>query len=48
MLPYDFFMVLEKKGDSEPFRSNDNMKSLPVSSAKTDFEQPGRTPSRIR
>ena len=25
MLPYDFFMVLEKKGDSEPFRSNDNM-----------------------
>ncbi|MEO5654590.1 MAG: di-heme-cytochrome C peroxidase [Nitrosospira sp.] len=25
MMPYDFFMVLEKKGTSEPFRSNENM-----------------------
>lgn len=25
MMPYDFFMVLEKKGTTEPFRSNENM-----------------------
>jgi len=25
LMPYDFFMVLEKPGTSEPFRSNENM-----------------------
>ena len=41
MLPYDFFWYWRKKAIPSRFDPSDNIGNrLPVSSAKTDFEQP--------
>lgn len=44
MLPYDFFMVLEKKGESEPFRSNENMNRYRYLPQKSTSSNPDGLP----
>ena len=44
MMPYDFFMVLEKKGTSEPFRSNENMNGYRYLPQKTTSSNPDALP----
>jgi hypothetical protein len=44
MMPYDFFMVLEKKGSSEPFRSNENMNRYRYLPQKATSSNPDALP----
>ena len=44
MMPYDFFMVLEKKGTSEPFRSNENMNRYRYLPQKATSSNPDALP----
>ena len=44
MMPYDFFMVLEKKGTPEPFRSNENMNGYRYLPQKTTSSNPDALP----
>jgi mono/diheme cytochrome c family protein len=44
MMPYDFFMVLEKKGAPEPFRSNENMNRYRYLPQKATSSNPDALP----
>ena len=44
MMPYDFFMVLEKKGTSEPFRSSENMNRYRYLPQKATSSNPDALP----
>jgi hypothetical protein len=44
MMPYDFFMVLEKKGSTELFRSNENMNSYRYLPQKATSSNPDGLP----
>ncbi|SCX37489.1 di-heme-cytochrome C peroxidase [Nitrosospira sp. Nsp1] len=44
MMPYDFFMVLEKKGTTEPLRSNENMNRYRYLPQKATSSNPDALP----
>jgi len=44
LLPYDFFMALEKSGSSEPFRSNDNLNYYHYLPQKATISNPDGLP----
>jgi hypothetical protein len=44
LMPYDFFMVLEKPGTSEPFRSNENMNYYRYLPQKATLSNPDALP----